>query len=72
LDTYGTSPYRHSDLLKVVDANFDLRPGHIVEELKLDCPIYQKTAVYGHFGREQFTWEKPKTLDLSTLPHLQN
>jgi S-adenosylmethionine synthetase len=39
---------------------FDLRPGAFREELNLHRPIYQKTAAYGHFGREDhdFTWER--------------
>jgi S-adenosylmethionine synthetase len=43
-----------------VDAHFDLRPGAFREYLNLHRPIYQKTAAYGHFGREDadFTWEK--------------
>ena len=40
--------------------HFDLRPGSFREQLKLHRPIYQKTAAYGHFGREDsdFTWER--------------
>ena len=53
------------DLLGVVLRNFDLRPGCIINELNLRRPIYQKTASYCHFGREEeadFTWEIPKDL----------
>lgn len=50
---------------KVIEDNFDLRPGIIVRELRLDQPIYSKTASFGHFGRKGFTWEEPKTLKLS-------
>ena len=41
-------------------SNFDLRPGAIIRDLGLRAPIYQKTAAYGHFGRDdvQFPWEK--------------
>ena len=42
--------------------NFNLRPGRIVRDLKLKNPIFQETASYGHFGRDIFTWEQPKTL----------
>ncbi|HEY2282515.1 MAG TPA: methionine adenosyltransferase [Solirubrobacteraceae bacterium] len=47
-------------IAKAVDEVFDLRPGSFREELKLHRPIYQKTAAYGHFGREDhdFTWER--------------
>ena len=67
VDTYGSSPYKHSQLLKVIDDNFDLRPGQIVKELQLDRPIYQQTSCYGHFGRPEFPWEQPKSLNLSSL-----
>ena len=45
---------------ELVDEHFDLRPGAFREELKLHRPIYQKTAAYGHFGRDDhdFTWER--------------
>ena len=36
--------------------------GRIVKDLKLKNPIFQQSATYGHFGREIFTWEQPKTL----------
>ncbi|KAA0188990.1 hypothetical protein HAZT_HAZT004685 [Hyalella azteca] len=59
---YGTSPYSSRQLLQIVKHNFDLRPGKIVKELGLKLPIYSETSCYGHFGREQFAWEKPKKL----------
>ncbi|XP_029926662.1 S-adenosylmethionine synthase [Myripristis murdjan] len=62
LFTYGSSPKTESELLQIVNKNFDLRPGVIVRELKLKRPIYQDTAAYGHFGRPEFTWEIPKDL----------
>ncbi|KAK7111517.1 S-adenosylmethionine synthase-like [Littorina saxatilis] len=62
--TYGTSSKTHNEILKIVNDNFDLRPGKIVSELNLRRPIYQKTAAYGHFGRSEFPWEQPKTLQL--------
>merc|ERR1712165_447681 len=46
----------------LVKKNSDLRPGRIVKDLKLKNPIFQQTASYGHFGRDIFTWEQPKTL----------
>jgi S-adenosylmethionine synthetase len=54
------------DLVKIVKKNFNFRPGNIIKELDLLRPIYQKTAKYGHFGRNDpdFTWEKPKKLIL--------
>ncbi|MFT7815706.1 S-adenosylmethionine synthase-like [Arapaima gigas] len=59
---YGTSSRDEDELLQIVQNNFDLRPGAIVRELDLKRPIYQKTACYGHFGRDGFPWEKPKPL----------
>uniref|UniRef100_W5MXT0 S-adenosylmethionine synthase n=2 Tax=Lepisosteus oculatus TaxID=7918 RepID=W5MXT0_LEPOC len=59
---YGTSTRDEDELLEIVKKNFDLRPGVIVRELNLKRPIYQKTACYGHFGREEFPWEKSKPL----------
>jgi len=60
--SYGTSKKSEAELLEIVKNNFDLRPGCIVKELNLRQPIYQKTACYGHFGRNEFTWEVPKKL----------
>jgi len=50
------------DLKKIVEENFNFRPGNIIKELNLRRPIYLKTAKYGHFGRNDpdFTWEQPK------------
>ncbi|KAI7882890.1 S-adenosylmethionine synthase [Lichtheimia hyalospora FSU 10163] len=62
VDTYGTGAKSETDLVEIVRQNFDLRPGVIVKELDLFKPIYQQTAAYGHFGREEFTWEQPKEL----------
>lgn len=62
LFTYGSSEKSESELLQIVNKNFDLRPGVIVRELNLKRPIYQKTASYGHFGRSEFSWEVPKKL----------
>jgi len=61
---FGTSKKSEKELLQIVKNNFDLRPGKIVKELKLKDPIYQRTAAYGHFGRDEFTWEQVKTLKL--------
>ena len=44
-------------LQRFITLNIDLRPGAIIETLKLRNPIYEKTAAYGHFGRETFPWE---------------
>ncbi|KAJ1953989.1 methionine adenosyltransferase sam2 [Dispira parvispora] len=62
VETYGTGKRSDAELLQIIKNNFDLRPGVIVKELNLFKPIYKKTACYGHFGREEFTWEQPKPL----------
>ncbi|CAF99298.1 unnamed protein product [Tetraodon nigroviridis] len=59
---YGTSQKSEKELLEIVTKNFDLRPGVIVRDLDLKKPIYMNTAVYGHFGRNVFSWEVPKPL----------
>jgi len=59
---YGTGTKPTKELMQIVKENFDLRPGRIVKDLKLKNPIFQQTASYGHFGRDIFTWEQPKTL----------
>merc|ERR1740138_742258 len=63
IDTFGTGAESDEVLLKIIDDNFDLRPGCIMRDLKLTTPIYQRTAAYGHFGRDdfEFEWEKSKT-----------
>jgi S-adenosylmethionine synthetase len=60
--SYGSSTKSESELLEIVKNNFDLRPGKIVQDLDLKKPIYSRTSAYGHFGRDEFTWEQPKKL----------
>lgn len=64
VDSYGTSKKSDEELVAIINANFNLRPGVIVKDLNLQRPIYQLTSSYGHFGRkeESFTWEAPKAL----------
>ncbi|XP_037935662.1 S-adenosylmethionine synthase-like [Teleopsis dalmanni] len=59
---YGSSHKTELELLNIIKKNFDLRPGMIVKDLNLRQPIYQRTSTYGHFGREEFTWEQAKPL----------
>jgi S-adenosylmethionine synthetase len=62
---YSTGVVPSSELTKVVQKVFDLRPAAIIEKLDLLRPIYRKTCNYGHFGRElpEFTWEKTDMID---------
>ena len=64
IQDYGTAKISLSQLRKMVLENWDLTPGGIIQELDLLKARYKKTAVYGHFGRneEEFTWEKVKAL----------
>ena len=62
VETYGTSEKSSEELVAIVKANFDLRPGVIVKELDLVKPIYCQTAKNGHFSDQGFAWEKPKGL----------
>ncbi|QLQ23495.1 MAG: methionine adenosyltransferase [Dechloromonas sp.] len=59
VDTYGTGTINNETLTELIRKHFDLRPKGIVNMLDLLRPIYQKTAAYGHFGRDEpeFTWE---------------
>ena len=58
VETFGTGKLEESELIKLVRQFFDLRPYGLIEMLDLKRPIYQATAAYGHFGREEFPWEK--------------
>ena len=59
VETFGTGKVGTARIAELVEEHFDLRPGAFREELRLHRPIYQKTAAYGHFGRDDhdFTWE---------------
>ncbi len=60
VDTYGTGKLPEEELERIIRENFPLTPRGMIEHLDLLRPIYLKTAVYGHFGRElpEFTWER--------------
>ncbi len=59
VDTYGTGKIPDDKIVKLIERHFDLRPRGIIHGLDLLRPIYEKTAAYGHFGRDEpeFTWE---------------
>ena len=67
VDSYGTVIEGKSDekLSEIVVKNFNMKPGKIIQDLKLNRPIFKKTATGGHFGRNEpeFLWEVPKKLD---------
>ena len=58
VDTFGTGRVSDARLAELVQAHFDLRPKGLITMLDLLHPIYRKTAAYGHFGREEFPWER--------------
>ena len=60
VETFGTATVEEAKITDAVRDVFDLRPAAIIRDLDLRRPIYQKTAAYGHFGREDrdFTWER--------------
>lgn len=57
IETFGTGKVSEDVLIKLVRQHFDLRPYGLTEMLNLARPIYQATAAYGHFGRNEFPWE---------------
>lgn len=60
INTFGTNKVPEEKIEELVDQHFDLRPKALIDHLQLRRPIYQKTAAYGHFGRNDpdFTWER--------------
>ena len=66
VETFGTEKVSRARILELISEHFDLRPGAFREYLRLHRPIYQKTAAYGHFGRDDrdFTWERTDKADL--------
>ncbi len=64
VNSFGTGKYSDEKLVKIVEKNFNLRPGAIISDLDLLRPIYKQIASYGHFGRNELNlpWEKPKKL----------
>jgi S-adenosylmethionine synthetase len=76
VETFGTGKVPEGILEQAIRRTFDLTPEGIIRDLKLRRPIYQQTAVYGHFGRneEGFTWEELDRVEdlkkaLSHIPH---
>jgi S-adenosylmethionine synthetase len=65
VETFGTETVPVDKIIDAINETFDLRPAAIIRDLDLKRPIYQKTAAYGHFGREDadFTWERTDRAD---------
>ena len=64
VDCFGTEKVELSSIIKTVEDNFDLSQNGIITLLDLKNPIFQKTATYGHFGRDDVSWEKLSSVDL--------
>lgn len=62
IDCFGTNSIPEIDIINIIKKEFDLTPEGIIEYLKLKEPIYSKTTNYGHFGRDEFTWENLKQI----------
>jgi S-adenosylmethionine synthetase len=63
VETFGTGKVSDEMLTALVRDHFDLRPYGLIKMLDLERPIYKATAAYGHFGREEFPWEKTDKAD---------
>lgn len=63
IDTFGTGKADETSITNAVNTVFDLTPAGIIKTLDLCRPIYQQTAAYGHFGRNQFPWEKTDKIE---------
>ena len=63
VDTFGTETLDPDRISACVQEVFDLRPAAIIRDLGLKAPIYRKTATYGHFGRDGFSWEATDRVD---------
>ena len=66
VNTFSTNKIAENEIENLVNKYFDMRPAEIVKQLDLKRPIYQKTAAYGHFGRNEpeFKWEKTDKADI--------
>ena len=58
VETFGTGRLDSAAILDLIHANFDLTPQGIITHHDLLRPIYKKTATYGHYGRDDFPWER--------------
>ena len=67
VDTFGTGRVSDSDLESWIAENLDLRPAAIISRLQLRNPIYSRTAAYGHFGKNELSWEQLDDCLLASL-----
>ena len=62
-DLFGTGKVAEEALTAAIREVFDLRPGAIVRDLELKKPVFRRSAAYGHFGRDEFAWERTNRVD---------
>lgn len=67
VDTFGTGKIPDEEILTIINNNFDFSVTNMINELDLYKPIYKYTSCYGHFGKDIFTWEQVKILDVLHL-----
>lgn len=58
VDTFGSGKVSDDEIVRIIDRNFDLTPRGIINTLGLEEAMYKKTTNYGHFGKEELSWEK--------------
>ena len=58
IDTFGTNKIPEEEIIEKINKTFDLTPRGIIETLKLKRPIYRQTTNYGHFGKQELSWEQ--------------
>ena len=63
VNTYGSGKLSDDRLAEIIKKEFDLRPAAIIDTLALRRPVYAQTSAYGHFGREEFAWERTDRID---------
>lgn len=64
VETFGTGRLRDNEIIDLIDSNFDLTPQGIITHHDLLRPIYKQTATYGHYGRDDFPWERLDKVDV--------
>lgn len=64
VNTFGTSKVSDYQITETIIENFNLRPRGIIDKLGLEKPVYQNTAAYGHFGRNEFSWEQTDSVNI--------
>ena len=71
VNTFGTGTVNDNLLEEWILSHIDLRPAAIIQKLQLRKPIFYRTAAYGHFGRDIFSWEQIDEQLLSDMKKLQ-